>query len=866
MDWVKRLFRLREQEKEFDRELEFHLEELFQENLAKGLAAEEAMRRAKLELGGREQIKDELHDLYRIPLIETFLRNLKLSGRLIRRSPGVSAAIVFTLMIGTGANIAVFSAVDTILVRPLPFPQSDQLVLLLQHSTEGGNPQTLVAPVRLEDWNRMSSAFQAIAGYYVEDTSETSGPLPEKLTRAFVTKRFLQVMGVSPTAGRDFTAEEQRFGGPNAILISDRLWRQRFSAAPQAIGQSLHFGKSSAAIVGVMPASFQFPDESVDIWSAVPADAPYAQNRTSTWYTAIGRLKPAVKVGQGVADIALVQSRLGRQFPASDEKLNVEVQPLKETTVGSSRRSLWMLFGAVTLLLVIACANIAAVLLARGTERQHEIAVRYSLGASQRAIVGQLLTEVLVLASLGAAAGLGIAALVVRWLRTFPSGLPRANEIAVDWRMLVYAIVCALTATIVCGLLPAWRTARYEIAHSLAAGGKAHVSSGNPMQWALVTVQVALAVTLLLGAALLLRSFYELGRVNAGFDVRHVLAFRVDGSYAETTDMKRLQQRINRTLETLRSLPGVKGAATSSGLPGVPSQFPTEVSVAGSDKGVLQPILANSRFVSSGYFSTMQIPMLAGAECGDTIENKYALVNQSFVSRFFGTAGPIGRQIRMAGGLQTPLSAEIRGVVADAREQGINVSPSPTVYWCVNAPSPTPNYLVRTAGDPAAMAGTVRQVMRTIEPSRSVYEIRPLNEHLSDAFSETRMRTVLLSLSGLIAISLACVGVYGTLVYLVNSRRREIGLRLALGAQRERIAESFLAQGLRVCAIGCVAGVMLALSFTRLLSGMLYGVPPNDPTTIAAVVVLVTIVGTLAATLPAVRAAKTDPMQVLREG
>ena len=409
MAWWKFLFRGKKVDQQLDSEVQFHIEELAAENRKAGMAPEEARRKAILEFGGPLQVKEELRDVYGVRILETTLANLKSAFRFIRKSPSFSAAIVFTLALGIGANSAVFSAINAVLLKPLPFPDGDQLMSLDQFHTKAQNPETHVAPVRLEDWNGMNSTFQAITGYYTQDESETSGAMPEEVTRAWIAPRFLQVWGIAPAMGRDFTADEERFGGPTAVLISDRFWRRRFAADPNAVGKKLRFGSFSNTIVGIMPASFLFPDSDVDLWTPSPLDSPFSQSRESTWYSVVGRVKPGTTVEQARANLATVQAQLGKAHPITDADLAVQIQPLKELTVGGVRKSLWLLFGSVTLLLLIACTNIVALLLARAAQRQHEISIRFSLGATRARIVGQLLTEVFVLAVAGAALGLIVA-------------------------------------------------------------------------------------------------------------------------------------------------------------------------------------------------------------------------------------------------------------------------------------------------------------------------------------------------------------------------------------------------------------------------------------------------------------------------
>jgi putative ABC transport system permease protein len=864
MSWWKSLFPKGASEVQMSSELRFHIDELTEANIAAGMTPEEAHRRAILEFGGQEQLKEELRDVYRVRYIESTLRNLKCAFRFIHKSPTFSITVILTLALAIGANSAVFSAIDAILLRPLPFPDADQLVRLEQYNPKVASPNTFVSPVRLEDWNRLNSTFQAISGYYTEDESETSGALPEKITRALVAPRFLQVWGISPALGRDFAPEEQHFGGPTGVMISDRLWRRRFNAAPDAIGKKLRFGTHSYTVIAILPASFLFPDRDVDLWSSVPVDAPYAQARISTWYTVIGRLKPAVTLDRARANLATVQIQLGRQFPRTDADLAVGIQPLKEITVAGSRRSLWILFGSVSLLLLIACTNIVALLLARASQRQHEISVRFSLGAPRGAIVAQLLTETFVLALIGSLLGLLVADGASSAFRSLASSLPRVEEIHLDARIVLYSLACSVMVTLLCGLIPAVRGTHRNLSGSLAQVSRTQVSTKNPFQWLLVGVQVALAVTLLAGAGLLLRSFQALGRVSPGFETAHILTFHISGSWGETADMKGLTQRIDRTIDSLRNTPGVEAAATSATLPGVPGQYQTELKFSEGQIDPARKIVAESRFVSPGYFATLRIPLLSGDLCQTHLDSIDALVNRSFADTYLAGSPVLGRHLEVLND-NFVRPGEVRGIVADAREEGLNRAPGPTVYWCLSAPFPDPYYLVRTHTEPAALAETIRQEIHQIEPARSVFDITPLEEHLSEAFSENRLRTVLLSFFAATALSLACVGLYGTLSYSVNVRQREVGLRLALGALRRQILKQFLVQGLTVCFLGCIAGSGLAAVFARLLSGVLFGVSPSDVPTLSAVVLLVLIVAAVASLLPAVRASRVDPMQVLRD-
>lgn len=800
---------------------------------------------------------------YRVVTPDNTLANLRSGFRLIRKAPMFSVAVILTLALGIGANSAVFSAISAILLRPLPFPESDELVLIGQYDRTARNSGALVAPLRLEDWNRLSAAFQAISGWYVQDASEVSGTLPEKVTMALAAPRFLQVWGVSPSLGRDFAPAEEHFGGPRAVLISDRFWRRRFNADPNVIGKSLRTEKRAYTIVGIMPAAFRFPVKDVDLWTPSPPDAPYAQDRDSTWFTAVGRLKPGVTLTQARDDLARVQHHLGLEFPKSDAKLGVQLQLLKENTIGTTGHGLWILFGSVSLLLVIASTNIAALLLARTTAREREIGVRFSLGASRWSVIVQLLTECFVLVLAGSALGLFIAGAAAKAFRVFAKNLPRTDEITLDWRILLYALLCSVIVTFLCGLFPAIRSTRRSLAEELAHNSRTQVSTRNPLQWVLVGVQISLAVSLLVGAGLLLRSFEELGHVSPGFDESHILTLRVSASWADIED-KHFTQKMNGTLDELRATPGIRGAATSLFLPGVPGDARAEVKLSERQSDAADRIVADARWVSNGYFETMRIPILAGESCREAT-NFTAVVNRSFANGYLSGSSGLGLHLENPSNRWHDPPAQIRGIAADAREQGLNRAPAPTIYFCVSAPTPTPWFLVRTEGNPMAMAGTLRNKIHQIEPARSVFDISPLEEHLSDNFAQDRMRTMLMTFFAVTAILLACIGLYGTLSYFISLRRRELALRLALGAPRGQIGMHFLLKGLGVSLAGCAAGLCFAAGLTRSLSGMLYGVSTGDAETWISVVLLVLAVAALASLLPGIRAAYLEPMKVLRD-
>jgi predicted permease len=790
------------------------------------------------------------------------LRNLRYACRSLLRSPGFTITVVLTLALGIGANSAVFSALNAILLRPLPLPDADRLVALGQN--RGTIALSNVAPLRLEDWSARSSTFEALTGYLNQDFSDTSGDLPEKLRASSVARRFLDVWRVAPILGRGFVPADHEPGAASVAMISERYWRRRFKADPGVLGATITLSGGSFTVVGVLPASFAYPDRDVDVWAPI-VYAPYLQNRNFQWLRAFGRLKPGVSLEQARADLDVVQAQLAKDFPDTDAQLSPDVQPLKETVVGAARSSVCLLFAAVSVLLLIACTNIASLLLSRAARREQEVAVRFSLGASRMAVAAQVLAEAGVLAIAGAALGVLVAAGAAAALRSVAAGFPRADELAVDAPLLLYTAASIVLVTLFCGVVPALRSARGSDVR--IARGRTQVSGRHALQWCFVGVQVALSVTLLCGAGLLLRSFQELGRVDPGFDASHVLTFRVSGSYGESGTVA---DHVEPILEDLRTLPGVDAAATSSPVPGVLNdrsgfQFGAADYELVEGRSDDRPMHADFRIVSSSYFPTMRIPVLAGEACKraptpDATPD--VVVNQAFASRYLAARAPLGLGLRVG---DTP-AGRVVGVVGDARDFGLDREPTPTVYACTTAIAYPPlAFLLRTRGEPMSVIGSVRQRLKEIAPERSVYDVRPLTERMGAEFAQDRLRTALLVIFAGAALSLVCLGIYGTLSYIVSLRRREVGLRVALGALSGTIVAQFVTQALRVVGVACAVGLVLSFGFGRALSGLLYGVSPFDPLTLAGVVVLVVGVAALAAFLPSLRASRIDPMEALRE-
>ncbi|HEV3140985.1 MAG TPA: FtsX-like permease family protein, partial [Vicinamibacterales bacterium] len=604
------------------------------------------------------------------------------------------------------------------------------------------------------------------------------------------------------------------------------------------------------------------PSATTEAWRPTQAPPGLLQARQARFTTAIGRLKPGVTLQQAEADLDAVQARLGEQFPQTDRGWGASIVPIKEEQVGGVRRSLWFLLGAVTLVLFAACGNVACLLLADAARREHEFAVRFALGADRRRVVIQLITEGALLAMGGAAIGIAIARWGIDALRTAASQLPRAGEVRVDVRLIAFTFAIGIVTTVLFALVPALHASRRDAADALARGGRSQSGGRLLLQRWLVIAQIALASVLLVGAGLLVRSFAHIRQVAPGFDPDRVVTFRMSAQWSERTDA--VVQRQARTLARLRSIPGVSNASFSQMLPAGITIPPGEFHIVGRDPA--EKTFSLARSVGPGYFRTLHIPILQGADCADdptAPQHLRALVTRSFADRFFPGADAVGHFVRSPG--LPDVNTEIIGVVGDVRESGLLRAPEPLIYWCTyNGYWPDPFFLIRLdAARPASMIA-VREAMHEIEPGRAVYAIRPLTDFLSESVSEQRVTTILLALFASTALLLAAMGLYGVLSQLVASRRREIGVRMALGARASQVLASIVGQAATVAGIGIVAGLAGSLALTRVMATLLFGIAPQDPVTFAAAPIVLAAVAMAAALIPARRAASIDPMQALR--
>jgi putative ABC transport system permease protein len=781
--------------------------------------------------------------------------------RTLFQRPTLFFTVVTTMALGIGANSAIFSVIDAILLKPLPYPGADRLMAIFESNPQKKIARSPLAPVRVEEWNRLNRSFTGIAAAYTESFAETSGTLPERLVSAKVSPRFFSVLGTPPLLGRGFTSDEDQFNGPNAAVISERLWQRRFHRDPHVIGKILRTAGGSIPIVGVAPDSFRFPEDNIDLWRPAQLPPQVMRAREARWHISVGRLREGMSPATALADLANVQTALAREYPATDAGWAPVVEPLKEQKVGGVRRSLWLLFGAVSLVLLIACANVACLLLAQAVRRTAEIAVRFSLGATRQAVVKGLLLEALCASLPGAVLGLILAGWGAAWFRRAATGLPRAEEIQVDWRIVLFTFGLTMLTAIVFGLFPAFRATADQTAGALVGSSRAQVGGRQRALRVLVSGQIALAIVLLVGAGLLIRTLSRLGDTPLGFKPERVLALRISGHWGETNNTERVRQRLHRTLEQLRDIPGVEAAAITASLPGGGQEWPSEFRIVGRNSGSSgEKMFVDAPLMTSDYFRVLDIPMLAGELCRP--DQTAVLVNRSLVERYFGTDNPVGREIQL--GPHPPV--RVFGVVADVREHGYSKDPTPIAYTCALLGwIPDPHYLLRTAGDPAHFIETVRRAVQAIEPSRAVYGARPLSEYVASSLAEKRFQTMLLSMFGATALLLAMVGLYGVMTFLVSQRTREIGLRMALGAQRAQILRHVFGQGALMAAAGGAAGLLAAAVLARFIASLLFGVTVVDPVTFIAVSGVLAMVAGIALWAPARRAARVDPMTALRQ-
>lgn len=795
------------------------------------------------------------------------MRNWQIAARTLLRRPGFTLAATLMLALGTGATTALFSLVDTILLKPLPYPHADRLVALLEANPLQSKKESLIAPVRLADWSRMNRTFEAMAGSYTENVTDTSGTEPERLAGRRVSAGFFDVFGVAPVVGRAFTKDEEADGGPGAAMISYGLWTRRYARDPRVTAQRLVIGGRGYSIAGVMPKEFAAPG--IDVW--IPAQfAPYWNGlRDARFLSGVGRMRSGVTIEQARQDLAGAQAEMGRQFPRTDQGWSVIVRDMKETRVGAYRRTLWLVFGAVALLMLIAVANIAGLTLAQLHQREREMAISAAMGASRAHVIAAVMREVVLIAIAGAALGAAGAGGAIGILSRIFADLPRMTELALDWRALAFAAGASLLAALVFGLIPAMQATRGDLASVLAEAGRTVSRNRRLMQRGLVIAQLALTVLLLAGAGLLLRSYYNLSKVDAGFRADHTVTFHVGAAWNE--DRPRIGQMQIDVVDALERAPGVEAAGFSNFLPATGATLNFQAAFEGSEWSDNNFLTVGYRNVTAGYMRALRIQLVAGKWCDPAAaldpsrpRPTQAMVNRKFVETYANNGGVIGRHLRFSANANSP-PAEIVGVVGDALEDGLAVSAAPYVYECQLPGSwPDPEYVVRTRGDVRQAAVEIRAIVRRIAPGRAIFGLKPLEAVIDDALEQPRLNSEFLASFAAAAMLLASVGLYGLISLIVASRTREIGIRIALGAGRGEILGLVFAGAGRMLAAGIALGLILTAAAQKLLHSVVFGVSALDFATLAGAALILSVVASIAALVPARRAASIDPWNAIR--
>ena len=866
---------------DLDEEVHSHLEMLTAENLRAGIQQGEAQRRARIELGGIEQVKEQVREQRVGNWLHSIYSDCRFALRQLRKSPGFTSVTLLTIALGIGVNTAIFSVIDAVLLRPLPFRDPGRLVACksvdLTDPTQGGD---ISYPAFL-DWRAQTHSFQAMSVYNVTSFTYTGGSQPESIRSAVVSANLFSTLGISPALGRTFAAEEDQPGKTQPpVILSYEFWQSHFGGDPNVLGRVLTLDSEQCAVVGIVPPSFQFPvqRERVQLWVTIAHDLEaklgMATQRGASYLDVIARLKPEVTIPQAQADVELVQQRLNGQYPGNRPR-GVEIESEADDISGKIRPMLMVLLGAVAFVLLIACANVASLLLARATVRQKEFTVRLALGAGRATIVRQLLVESTLLALLGGAFGLFIACWCTNALVAMtPEGLARASDIQLDFRVLLFTFLIALVTGVFFGLAPAFQASRLNLQFDLGVNARG-ASSGTGttrLRSVLVVSQVAISFVLLIGAGLLLRSFDRLLQVDPGFRADHVLTFLLD----VPSDRHPRAQRsalVEQLLQSTRALPGVKSASAVFGLPldEDRSAF-TTLEIEGQPVALSERSRTAFRLVESQYFQTMGIRLLKGRTFSPEDGQgglPVAIVNETLVRNMFPGESPIGHRIKANiafGENEKPSLRQIVGVVADVKSEGIGEAAVPEVY----APQTPADFIgettivMRTETDPNALVSTMRSLVASMDKELPLRDVKTLDDYVSGSISAPRFQATLLAIFAALAFVLTAIGLYGVIAYSVAQRSREIGIRIALGAEQQSISRMVLRQGGWLALIGVVVGLAASLFAARLIRALLYRIQPIDPITFVVVPVLFFAVALFASYIPARRAARVDPMVALR--
>ena len=799
-------------------------------------------------------------------MISSALRDARYAVRQLVKTPGFTIVAVLTLAFGIGATSAIFSVVNGVLLRPLPYPNPEGLVRVHEVVPQYG--RFAVAPATFLDWRQQNGVFERIATYTATTATLTSGDGPERIPGATASWDIFELLGVQPMMGRGFESQEDAPGKDTVIVISHGMWQRRFGGDAGILGRSVVLNGTPVTIVGVMPADFYFPSRDAEFWRPIALNTANA-SRGGHFLAVIARLKPGVTVERAGVEMKTISERLGIQYPQSSANESAETVGLHEQVVGAIRPMLMTLLAAVAVVILIACANVANLLLVRASVREKEIAIRAAMGAGRRRLVMQMLSESLVLAVAGGALGLLLANLAIPSIQSLSAGsIPRVADITLDRTVLGFAVVVTLATGILFGLAPAWQASRAGLGAALKEGGRSSVGAGGRwMRSALLVVEVALSIVLLVGAALLLRSFAKLTSVDPGFQAGNVLAFRVSLPQASYREEHTQVAFFDNLLAKLDALPDVDAAGMTQSLP-MRGSYVLSFNIQGRPPAKPgEENSANHRAVSPDYFKALGIPLLRGRALSDRDVEKspmVAVVDEAFVKRHFPNEDPLGRGLDIGNG--TDGFYEIVGVVGDVHQDGLDTNVRPTMYVPFKQDVFSSMWIVaKTKGDPALLTSVARQTVRAIDPGLPAFSITPLADVVSDSVAQRRFSMLLLGLFALVALFLAAVGLYGVVAYTVSQRTQEIGLRMAIGAQPRDVLRMVLGGGMKLAVVGVVIGIASALGLARLVASMLYNVTPFDPTSYAATALILLAVAALACYIPARRAMRVDPIVALRD-
>jgi len=867
----------RAQDERLREEIEEHIALQTEENLRAGLSPLEARRQAMLKFGGVEAMKQDYRAERGLPSIEDLGQDLRYAIRILRKSPAFTAVAVVTLALGIGANTATFSIVNAVLLQAFPYPDPNQLVLIFNVPLNQPDALSALSNREFTQCREQNRVFSEMAGNSFHDLTLTGAGEPSIVNTADVTPEIFSLLMAKPLAGRTLLPEDGKQGAAPVVVVSENLWHSHFGSDLALIGQSITLDMRPFTVVGILPASFHYPDGAPrqDVWISVAQDplfGPQLFQPGSRVLSGIGRLKPGVSVAEAQAEMNTLVTRLAQEFPAEDSGLTIRIEPYRQFVVGDVKSPLLILLGAVGLVLLIACANIANLLLSRATSRGREIAVRIALGAGRARIVRQLLTESALLGLLGGVAGVLLAAWGVWSLRPFlPPDVILINSIHIGGSVLVFALLLSLAAALAFGLAPALLATPSNLQANIKEGGdRTGQRGGQHVRSFLAIAEISLAMVLLVAGGLLIRSFALVTVVNPGFDPRNVTEAEVSLPQFQYTAPQQWTAFSNELLERLHAQPGLRDSALGGPLP---MDRQGEATFAFSIVG--NPPLPPGRSptadyatVSPDYFRIMGIPLLRGRFFSDQdspSNPKAAIISETLARRYFPNLDPLGRRMMFGFPPDDNVSREIVGIVGDVRDAALSRKPGPMMYVpFAQAPLYGAEVVVRSSLSSSSVAAGIREAVRSIDKNLPVTDIEPLNDALGKSISQERFRTFLLGSFSAIALVLAAVGIFGVMSYSASQRTREIGIRMALGAGRGEVLRLILGQGMKLALFGLGIGVVAALLLTRLMSSLLYSVSATDPVTFASVTIILLSVALTACYIPARRAMRVDPMVALR--